>query len=623
MATTTPSPAAPSIASPQSPLPAWAETIRQKYLAGEASLFILHGNVFDKYWVAGKDYALKDFLAGVLFAGNKQTILELSLGQGLTPLNRSERDAALPSLRRPRDETGVAGLLDVVEGQIASGRSLALIVPYASTLLPNGDPQFLSVDERITMTTLHRWSLDTTVARCDAIVVLITESLGEISQAMVTNPRVATVEVPIPDLAERADAIRNSAPHMPEDHVRKLAEHMAGLRALHVGSIVANKAPTSLDEKQRYDLIYSMIKGQKDDTERARRMANITAGMTSAEIANLVDPAHPVAPDASPEDEMLAIVRKRKREIIERECGGLIEFIEAKNGLEAVGGCDYIKQELGEIARVFKSGDRTLSPMGLLAVGPMGAGKTFVIKAFVKEAGLVAVALKNFRSKWQGATESNLERVLATVKAMGPIAVILDEGDRTFGGGGGGEDVDGGTNSRVMARLKQFMSDTDNRGSVLFVVMTNRPDRIEVDLKRPGRLDRKIPFFYAQSPAEQAAVLATVFKRYAITVTIDWSKAQTLDTLLKGFDDYSNADLEAVALLAYDLARRAGKPVDEAVFAQAATDFIPPREPQMIEFMELLAVQETSRRSLLPERYRNMATADLQERLALLAPRFR
>ena len=215
---------------------------------------------------------------------------------------------------------------------------------------------------------------------------------------------------------------------------------------------------------------------------------------------------------------MLAIVRKRKREIIERECGGLIEFIEPRQGLDSVGGCDYIKTELLEIAKVFQEGDRTLSPMGLLAVGPMGAGKTYVIKAFVKEAGLVAVALKNFRSKWQGSTESNLERVLSTVKAMGPIAVIIDEGDRSFGSGGG-QDTDGGTSSRVMARLKEFMSDTDNRGSVLFILMTNRPDRIEVDLKRPGRLDRKIPFFYAQTPAEQAdrsssrCSSATTFRR--------------------------------------------------------------------------------------------------------------
>ncbi len=605
-------------AAPTPAIPDWAETIRQKYLAGESSLFILYGNVFDRFWIDGKPWSLQEFLANILFANNKQTILELSLGHGLIALAQDRNGNPTMPKRTPND-AGIAALLDAVETQIATGSSLALIVPYASTILPNGDGNFLSVDERVTMTTLHRWSLDTSIAKCDAIVVLITESLGEINQAMVTNPRVATIEVPMPDLAERANAIRNSAPHMPEDHVQTLAQHMSGLRALHASSIVANQVPTSLSESQRYDLIFSIIKGQKDDAERAKRMANITAGMTVEEISNMVNPAHPIVVDSTPEEEMLAIVRKRKREIIERECGGLIEFVDSKCGLESVGGCDYIKTELKEIADVFKGGDRTLSPMGMLAVGAMGAGKTFVIRAFVKDAGLVAVALKNFRSKWQGATESNLERVLATVKAMGPIAVIIDEGDRTFGGGGG-DDTDGGTNSRVMARLKEFMSDTDNRGSVLFIVMTNRPDRIEVDLKRPGRLDRKIPFFYAQSAKEQVDIIRTVFSRYGGNAAIDWSDA---DTLLASLAGYSNADLEAVALLSLDLSRRAGKPVDNDLFQQAMIDFIPPREPQMIEFMELLAVQETSRRSLLPERFRNITTTELQDRLAVLAPRYR
>jgi transitional endoplasmic reticulum ATPase len=190
---------------------------------------------------------------------------------------------------------------------------------------------------------------------------------------------------------------------------------------------------------------------------------------------------------------MLALVRRRKRELIEKECAGLIEFIEPGTD-SRVGGNEGIKAELMEIARAIRSGDRARCPMGLLAVGPMGAGKTFVIKAFLKEAGLTGVALKNFRSKWVGSTEANLERVLGAVKAMGPIAVIIDEGDRSFGRQS--EDSDGGTSSRIIARLKEFMSDTENRGQVLFILMTNRPDKLDADIKRPGRLDRKIPFFY-------------------------------------------------------------------------------------------------------------------------------
>jgi SpoVK/Ycf46/Vps4 family AAA+-type ATPase len=308
---------------------------------------------------------------------------------------------------------------------------------------------------------------------------------------------------------------------------------------------------------------------------------------------------------------VLKVIHARKREMIEKECAGLIEFIEPKHGLSAVGGHEHIKHELMAIAQNLKAGETTLTPMGLLAVGPMGSGKTFVIKAFLKEAGLSAVALKNFRSKWVGSTEANLERVLATVKAMGPIAVIIDEGDRSFGSGGG-EDSDGGTSSRVIARLKEFMAEPENRGQVLFVMMTNRPDKLDTDIKRPGRLDRKIPFFYCDTAAERVQVLQAVLSRYEEPCVASMEELLTLCDTLSG---YSNADLEALSLLAVELARNLATPLNADALNQAAADFMPPQERDMIEFMELLAVSETSRRSMLPKRYRDMAIADIQSNL--------
>ena len=145
----------------------------------------------------------------------------------------------------------------------------------------------------------------------------------------------------------------------------------------------------------------------------------------------------------------------------------------------------------GQIARV---------PMGILFTGPMGTGKTFVAEAFARECGLTTIKLKNFRSKWVGATEGNLEKILNVIRAIGQVVVIIDEGDRAFGNTDG--EGDGGTSSRVIARIKEFMSDTSNRGRILFLVMTNRPDKLDVDLKRAGRLDRKIPFLYSQTPEE-------------------------------------------------------------------------------------------------------------------------
>src|SRR6185295_8093691 len=183
---------------------------------------------------------------------------------------------------------------------------------------------------------------------------------------------------------------------------------------------------------------------------------------------------------------------------------------------------------------------RNRCPMGMLFTGPMGTGKTFVAEAFVKETGLTAIKLKNFRSKWVGATEGNLERILSVVQALGQVIVIVDEGDRAFGNQEG--DGDGGTSSRVMARLKEFMSDTSNRGRVLFILMTNRPDKLYIDIKRAGRLDRKMPFLYPQTAEEVETVLQAQIRKHKLQTDLAFPRDR--EAVSEKIVGYSNADFE-------------------------------------------------------------------------------
>ena len=150
-----------------------------------------------------------------------------------------------------------------------------------------------------------------------------------------------------------------------------------------------------------------------------------------------------------------------------------------------------LKQNLLRVADAIKKGVVHRFRWGCSLSVQWVQGKTYIAEAFAGESGLTCIKLKNFREKWVGSTESNFEKILQVVKGLGNVLLIIDEADRSLSSGGG----DGGVDSRVIAKLKEFMSDTTHRGRIVVVMMTNRPDKIDIDLKRPGRLDNKIPFF--------------------------------------------------------------------------------------------------------------------------------
>jgi AAA+ superfamily predicted ATPase len=590
------------------PFPKWAEAIRRKYVGGEASMFILYGNVFDHVLYKDRLWPVTDFLTQVLLWDNKEQILLYDPASGVRSVKGTAAQAEAAIASREADDP-----LAYLEAQLLGGNGLAVVMSYAGSIIPPGEEHFLAQQDRLNAVRLHRWSLSPLVSSKDNVVFLLSESLAELNNKLVANPRVSAIQVPLPDLEDRIGAIRHADPSIDLPHVQLLAEHTSGLRILQITQLLSPSKAPGLDDAERERLIVSLLGNSKDAQTRAAKLAGLTRGMDMNEIRHLVNPDQPLPETVrhDPYAAILELVHKRKREIIEKECAGLIEFVDARHDLSAVGGNENIKQELTQIAAAVRSGEKARVPMGLLFVGAMGCGKTFVAKAFVKSSGLSAVTLKNFRSKWVGSTEANLEKVLGVVKSLGPIILIIDEGDRSFGGQS--EDSDGGTSSRVIARLKEFMSDPDNRGVVLFILMTNRPDKLDIDIKRAGRLDRKIPFFYNQNAEEVEAVLQALFNRYRLESTLDWSRdrEQTSAKLV----GYSNADVEAVVLMALDLAQQAGGPLTPAIFQQALNDYMPARDTAMIEYMELLAVFEASRRTMLPAKYRDLTLEELQQRL--------
>ena len=148
----------------------------------------------------------------------------------------------------------------------------------------------------------------------------------------------------------------------------------------------------------------------------------------------------------------------------------------------------WLRQDIA----LWQSGDVKALPMGYLICGPVGTGKTFMVECFAGEAGVPVVKLKNFRDKWVGSTEGNLEKIFRLLHALGRCVVFVDEADQSLGRRNA-ESGDSGVGGRVYGMFAEEMSNTRNRGKILWILASSRPDLIEVDLKRPGRVDVKIP----------------------------------------------------------------------------------------------------------------------------------
>src|SRR6185436_5068163 len=204
-----------------------------------------------------------------------------------------------------------------------------------------------------------------------------------------------------------------------------------------------------------------------------------------------------------------------KKELVERDSAGLVEFLDSRRTLNDYHGQDALKTWLRQDIALWRSGDLKALPMGYLLCGPVGTGKTFLVECLAGEAGVPVVKLKNFRDKWVGSSEGNLEKIFRLIRALGRCMVFIDEADQTLGKRDSGSN-DSGLSGRIYSMIAQEMSDSGNRGRVLWLLASSRPDLIEVDLKRPGRVDGKVPLLPTSTTAESAQLIGLLAKRYGL-----------------------------------------------------------------------------------------------------------
>jgi SpoVK/Ycf46/Vps4 family AAA+-type ATPase len=124
---------------------------------------------------------------------------------------------------------------------------------------------------------------------------------------------------------------------------------------------------------------------------------------------------------------------KLKKELVERDTSGLIEFIETTRTLNDICGLDKIKAWLRQDIELWKRNDTAALPKGYLLCGPVGTGKTYLVECLAGEACVPIVKMKNFRDKWVGSSEGNLEKIFRLIHALGRCYVFIDEAEQALG----------------------------------------------------------------------------------------------------------------------------------------------------------------------------------------------
>ncbi|XP_025872574.2 ATPase family gene 2 protein homolog A isoform X2 [Vulpes vulpes] len=180
-------------------------------------------------------------------------------------------------------------------------------------------------------------------------------------------------------------------------------------------------------------------------------------------------------------------------------------------------------------------------PKGVLLYGPPGCSKTMIAKALANESGLNFLAIKGpeLMNKYVGESERAVREIFRKARAVSPSIIFFDELDALAIERGSSSGA-GNVADRVLAQLLTEMDGIEQLKDVTILAATNRPDRIDKALMRPGRIDRII---YVPLPdaATRREILNLQFHSMPISNDVN------LDELIFQTDTYSGAELSKVS----------------------------------------------------------------------------
>lgn len=388
-----------------------------------------------------------------------QLILETARAANLVPANAVADQNTFESLNPP---TEALRLLTYLLRQ--SRTQVGVIIDYAEKLMPVGEADGHADESQLVAVEIaQRWAIDPFIRDTANIILLLTNNIGQLtSNIHVEGSGTRTVRVPLPDDYERTAFLS----HL---YGRRLAGADAGLAPLD---------PSDFHESinDQLSALSTMTQGMRlSDIDHLNRRLIMEARLANRQaIIRQAD------------------VQAEKEQVIQSQSEQLLEVLPRNRGFTEIGGLKKLKDYLKTRADLMLQHDRSpVVPMGLLLAGPPGTGKTIIAEALAKEGGFNLVKLRNIQDRWVGSSERNLDMVLNLLKDLSPVVVFVDEIDQAIGRRDTGQGGDSGVSARMFARILEELSNNANRGRILWIAASNRPDLLDDALLR--RFDRVVP----------------------------------------------------------------------------------------------------------------------------------
>ncbi len=209
-----------------------------------------------------------------------------------------------------------------------------------------------------------------------------------------------------------------------------------------------------------------------------------------------------------------------------------------------VGGLDFTKEELKETIEWPIEHPESFKrigikpPKGVLLYGPPGTGKTLLAKAVAgeSESNFILVKGPELMSKWVGESEKGVRKIFSKARETSPTIILFDEIDSLV------STVDSNTHESISRVVSQFLAEMDgleDLNDVVVIGTTNRPDKIDPALLRPGRFDRVL-----HVPLPDKKGREEIFKVH--TEDMKLASDVKLKSISESTENYSGADIEAV-----------------------------------------------------------------------------